>query len=393
VTLAATRPDQIWPAPEKITAQYRTTPEQPGHTVVRLISMRAVKAVTAAAVVCVAALSACTASQRSPASLPNISLPPNGGMPRYYVVVAGLEVVVRASSDGHVTGSVAIPVEAGDAMAPVAGEPFGSADDRHFVIVVSRGGDVPGVSDETLFLLTVSPDGRPGKLLQLNFDSRGVPVIGAALSPNGRMLALSLVNEFPPGQLYGGVEVINVTSGATRTWTGQGAPGYWPGIPAWAGDDTVVVPWWHDTGHGMDPAEVTGVRQLDAAAPGGSLASAPLATFPAPVLGLQSAVIAPGGGEVVVSSCSAGHDTATTRVVELSAMNGRLIQVLRTQTARFGNDADAVGAVFSQCQVLSVAGRGDHVLVQAFAFGRIDNGVFISLPGTTSRFLQVSAAW
>jgi hypothetical protein len=43
--------------------------------------------------------------------------------------------------------------------------------------------------------------------------------------------------------------------------------------------------------------------------------------------------------------------------------------------------------------VLAVAGDGDHVLVQAFAFGRIDNGVFTSLPGTTPRVLPVSAAW
>jgi len=43
--------------------------------------------------------------------------------------------------------------------------------------------------------------------------------------------------------------------------------------------------------------------------------------------------------------------------------------------------------------VLSVAADGDHVLVQAFAFGRIDNGVFTSLPGMTPRVLPVAAAW
>ena len=245
--------------------------------------MRAVRVVAAAAAVCVAALSACTASQQSPASVPaGVSLPLPGGMPRYYVVVARREIVVRASGDGHVTGSVAIPVPAGNARSSVGGEPFASTDDRHFVIVVSRGGDLPGVADVTLFLLTVSPGGRPGKLRQLTFDSRGVPVIGAALSPDGKTLALSLVQEFPPGPLYGSVEVINVTSGTTRTWTGRGAPGYWPGVPSWAGDGTVVVPWWHDTGHGMISAAITGVRQLDLAAPGGSLAAAGLITFPAP---------------------------------------------------------------------------------------------------------------
>jgi hypothetical protein len=355
--------------------------------------MRAVRVVAAAAVVCVAALSACTASQHSPASVPaGVSLPLPGGMPRYYVVVAGLEITVHASADGHVTGSAAIPGPAGNARSSVGGEPFASADGRHFVIVVSRGGDLPGVADVTLFLLTVSQDGRPGKLSRLNFDSRGVPVIGAALSPDGGMLALSLVQEFPPGPLYGSVEVINVASGATRTWTGRGVPGYWPGVPSWAGDGTVVVPWWHDTGHGMIPAEITGVRYLDLAAPGGSLAAVRLVAFPAPVAGLASALIGP-GGDVIASSCRAGHHTATVRVAELSATDGRPVRVLRTQTARFGNDADAQDAIFSTCQVLSVADDGNHVLVQAFAFGRIDNGVFTSLPGTTPRVLPVSAAW
>ena len=127
--------------------------------------MRVVGVVAAAAVVGVAALSACTASQGSPASVPagvpaGVSLPLPGGMPGYYVVVAGLEITVRASDDGHVTGSVAIPGPAGNARSMVGGEPFASADGRHFVIVVSRGGDLPGVSDDALFRLTVSP-GRP----------------------------------------------------------------------------------------------------------------------------------------------------------------------------------------------------------------------------------------
>jgi len=314
-------------------------------------------------------------------------------MPGYYVVVTGREVVVRASGDGHVTGSVAIPVPAGTPRSPVGGEPFASADDRHFVIVVSRGGDLPGVADVTVFQLTISPDGRPGGLRRLGFDSRGVPVTGAALSPDSRMLALSSAHEFPPGALYGSVEVISVASGATRTWTGRSAPGYWPGVPSWAGDDTVVVPWWHSASQSMIPAEITGVRELDLAAPGGSLAAARLAAFAAPVPGLRSAMIAPGGGDVITSSCRAGHHTATARVAELSAADGRLVRVLRTQTARFPSDAGARDAIASACQVLAVAGGSSHLLVQAFSFGRIDNGVFTSLPGTSPGVLPVSATW
>jgi hypothetical protein len=357
--------------------------------------MRAVKVVGAAALVCVAALSGCTGAQRPAVSAPEgTALPRPGGMPRFYLVVAGLEVVVRASGDGHVTGTVAIPGPTAMGRGEVGGEPFSSADGRHFVIVVSRGGDLPGVADVSLFRLTVSADGRPGKLAQLTYNStQGVPVTGAALSPDGRWLALSLVNEFPAGPLYGSVEVINVASSAVRTWTGQSTPGYWPGIPAWAGNSTIAVPWWHSTTQSMIPAEIAGVRQLDATAPGGSLAAAPLAAFPVPVPGLESAMITPGGGQVIASSCRAEHHTATARVVELSGANGQLIRVLRTETARFHNDADASDAVFSTCQVLSVAGGGDQVLVQAFGFGRIDKGVFTSLPGTTPGVLPVSAAW
>lgn len=358
--------------------------------------MRAVRVVVAAAALaCAAALSGCTAGQSSGVSVsPGTVVPRPGGMPRFYLVVAGLEVTVRASGDGHVTGTVTIPGPAALGRGNISGEPFGGAGGRHFVIVVSRGGDLPGVADVSLFRLTVSAGGRPGTLSQLSFPStRGVPVTGAALSPNGRWLALSLVREFPFGPLSGSVEVINVASGAVRTWTGQSAPGYWPGVPAWASDSTIAVPWWRETSGGTIPAEVTGVRHIDAAANGGSLAAAPLTAFPVPVPSLESAVIASGGGPLIASSCRAGHHSATARVVELSAASGQLIRVLRTQTARFHNDADAEDAVFSTCQVLSVADDGDQVLVQAFGFGRIGNGVFTSLPGTAPDVLPVSAAW
>jgi hypothetical protein len=358
----------------------------------RLITMRIVRAVATAAVV---ALSACATSQPPPGSVPPSSAPSPPGAPAYYVVVAGLDVVVRASGNGRVTGSVALPEQAGSPRAYAGGEIFGGLDDRHFVIVFSRGGDLPGVEAATLFLLTVSPAGRPGRLDRLAFDNRGVPVTGVALSPDGTTVVLSLTNDFPGPAPYGSVVLINARTGATQAWTGQGAPGYWPGVPSWAGDGTVEVPWWHSESAGTEPADLIGVRQLNLASPGGSLLAAPLVTYPAPVQGLQSAMIAPGGGYVVASSCRAGpgRHTGTARIMELSPATGRVVDVLRTQTTRFGNNADVQDAISSTCRVLSAVDGGGLVLAQAFAFGRIDNGVFASLPGTSPHVLPVSAAW
>jgi hypothetical protein len=372
------------------------TPAEPRRPRVRLIGMRATRAVTAAAVACVAAVSACTTttttSQPAPAIAPTgAALSAAGAMPSYYVVVTGLDAVVRAAADGRVTGSIRIPGASGLGRTYVTAEAFGGADDRHFVIVASRYGDLPGVAGVTLFLLTVSPAGRPGRLRELDFDNMGMPVIGAALSPDGTTLALSLAQEFLP-PVYGEVELLNVQTGTTRTWTARAAPGYWPGVPAWAGDGQVLVPWWHGTSQGMNPAAITGVRELDIAAPGRSLLGAPLVTFAVPVTGLESAVIAPGGLDLITSSCRTAHHTATARITELSVPAGQLVQVLTTQTTRFGNDADAQAAAFSQCQVLSVA-SGSYVLVQAFALGRIDNGAYTALPGTSPDVLPVSAAW
>jgi len=315
-------------------------------------------------------------------------------MPAYYVIVAGLRVVVRASADGHVTGSVALPGPSGTPRVLVSAQPFGSPDDRHFVIVVSRGGGLPGVADDTVFRLAVSPGGRPGRPDRLGYDSRGMPVTGAALSPDGRMLALSLRHGFPPGPPGGTVEILDLATGTTGTLAGQAAPGYWPGPPTWAGRDTVVVPWWHSTSANTIPATLTGLRELPVATPGAKPPAARLVTFPEAVPGLESAIVAPGGGSLVVSSCRAGPrpDSATARILELSAADGRPIRVLRTQAARFRDGADVQDAISSQCRVLSVA-DGDRALVQAFAFGRDGAGRFTPLPGASPGVRPVSAAW
>lgn len=344
-----------------------------------------------AAVIASAALAGCTSTiaVRHSAVIRGVS------MPRYYVTMAGATAVVRNPASGRVTGSVRLPVTISRGE-DVTSLTVSAAGDRHFVIEVSNGGDLPGVSEDTFYTLSVSAGGRPGTPAELHVSSGGVPVTGVALSPDGTMLALSLMHEPPllAKLFYGDVEVIDLRTGASRKWSGAGAPDYWPGVPFWAGDRTLDVPWWHGNSRSGSPADVTGIRQLDASAAGGSLLTARLIAFPAADRGLQSAVITSGGAQIDATSCSAGrNDTATARVVELSAADGRLVRVLRSQTATFRNAADAKDAAAGPCSVLSADATGRYILVQAFAFGRIADGSFSALPSPAPGQLYVSAAW
>jgi hypothetical protein len=140
---------------------------------------------------------------------------------------------------------------------------------------------------------------------------------------------------------------------------------------------------------------MAGVRELDTGMPGTSLLKSRLITFQAAVRYLQSAVINPGGRDITASSCrqvttSGGlHRSVVAQIVDLSASDGRLLRVLRTQTAPFPNQSGESYALTTECAVLSVDATGQNVLVNDFNFGRIDDGVFTALPGSP----DVVAAW
>lgn len=130
-----------------------------------------------------------------------------------------------------------------------------------------------------------------------------MPLAGMALSPDANMLAVSLEHEgiIAGLQTYGVVEVIDLATGKTRTWTGRSTSGYWAGVPSWGNGD-------------------------------------------------------------------------------------------RTLTARYTN-LDEQDYLDGGCAVLSVDPSGNHVLVQDFQFGRIDNGVFTALPGASTDATFVAAGW
>ena len=367
---------------------------------------RLLPVIAAAAATVVAIVAAVLAS--GPSGQRGFAAPRPGpaAMPRYYVTVArtsaGLEAVVRDSAGGSVTGSVPLPGTFAGAGQSVTVSPDG----RTFAIAADLIGasTLPGTVAMLYFWLPVSGDGHPGTPAELpSGTGNGEPLRGMALSPDGTMLALSLerfgltTNTAP----YGDVEVINLATGKIRTWTGHSQPGYYPGAPTWGNDgQTLTFPWWHITSQTTGAAVITGVRELDTVAPGGNLLASRLTGFPTATQDLQSAVITSGGRDIIASSCrgiaNSGryHDTAVARIVELSAADGQIVGVLRTQTTRFANATDEQDAIDESCAVLSADATGQHVLVQAFSFGRIDNGVFTALPGAPpSSVLFAAAAW
>jgi hypothetical protein len=363
----------------------------------RLLLPAAAAAVVAIAVA-IGLLAGVSASHRpAPASAPAPA-----AMPRYYVTLAkastGLEAVVRDSARGRVTGTALLP----QTVAAVGQSVAASADDRTFVIsvILTDTSSLPGTVPTLYFRLPVSADGRPGRPVLLPPGvGNAEGLMGMALSPDGTMLALSLehfgvtTNVVP----YGEIQVVNLATGKIRTWTSRNVPGYLPGMPRWETHGALTFTWWHTTSLSTGARALLGVLGLDTSAPGASLLNSTMFLFPA-TTDYQSAQVMPGDRVIVASSCAdiiasrGNQGLARAQIVELSATSGRLIRVLRTQVASFSNTTEE-HALSASCAVLSVDPSGDHLLVQAFSLGRIDNGVFTALPGASSGTLGAAAAW
>jgi hypothetical protein len=352
-------------------------------------------------VVTVAALLAVLPAGPAPGHRPGRALPPVA-MPRYYVTIGQYvfhpEAVVRQSASGKVTGQVAIPSSARPAVSVVTA----AADDRSFIIGAYQNGPA-GSLDLRFFRLRITAGGRPGPLTELPGAVPFVPALpsvqGIALSPDGTRLAVSLQYQAPSMEplRYGGIEVIDLATGTARTWISRQYT-YWPGPPSWVdGDRMIAFGWWHDLSlAGQLPPALTGIRQLEVAAPGGNLLDSRLIRGVAG-RSVYSALVAPDGRDVVASTCRdvAGpgdrSGTVTGQIVELSVPDGRLIRVLRTQTARY-HVAGGENLLDATCRVLSLDPTGTQVLAACFRLGRIEGGVFTALPGAPVPE-WVAAAW
>ena len=360
-------------------------------------------AMTAAAVIAVAVAAGLAAGPRlAPASAPDTA-----AIPRYYLTFTfvpdrqfhGLpvtEAVIRDTATGKITGTVKILSYGFPAPVTATAAP----DDRSFIIgtfeLSPKGTGAQRYEEYRFFQLPISADGKPGHLTEL--PAYPVPmsafVTGIALSPDGTLLAMS--STYGVGRQNGHaaaevaeVEVINLVTGAVRTWTAGMQQGHYyePGQPSWAdGNRMIAFTWQRAQSMTNDAMTMEGVRLLDTEAPGDNLADARMIMPKKAISGtIQSVLITPDGRDVLVATShevppGGGRGTIFVQISEVPTAGSGPVRVLRTETA--SATATTQGMLSDSGQVLSLAPGGRYALVQCIQFGwlDLDLGRFTPLP-------------
>ena len=352
-----------------------------------------------------------TAAHKPAAHKPAVSGSAPASLPRFYVTTSsgpggrGIQAVVRASASGQVTGTVpvpsALPVEWAD-----SGGTFvtAAADDRSFIIGV-QGGQAPTKNglDLRLFRFAISAAGKPRHLTELApAPMRNEITEGIALSPDGKLLAVSLMRDSPAGAV-GAIQVLDLATGATRTWTAPAHSVYIPGPPSWAdGSRLIAFTWLRSTQSGLMSAP-RGIRLLDTAAPGDNLVAGTVIVPSGMVAAgsIVSALITPDGRHVIVVTWrdltpQASTHTVIVQFAELQAATGRLVRLLYTRTERY--DEGPLTTLQDSLGVLSLGSQGRYALVQGIQFGWLDvggpdPGRFMPLPAVPAGQYVNFAAW
>jgi hypothetical protein len=279
-----------------------------------------------------------------------------------------------------------------------------AADDRSFIIGVQGGQEPTKLGlDLRLFRFAISAAGKPGHLTELALaPMRNETTQGIALSPDGKLLAVSLQDDSSPDAV-GAIQVLDLATGASRTWTAPANSSYIPGPPSWAdGSRVIAFTWLRSTQSGLMAAP-RGIRLLDTAAPGDNLMAGTV-IVPKGVLAagsIVSALITPDGRDVIVVTWrdltpQTSTHTVVVQFAELQAATGQLVRLLRTQTEGY-NEANVI-AVEDSLGVLSLSPQGRYALVQGTQFGWLDvggsdPGRFTPLPAVPVGQYVNFAAW
>jgi hypothetical protein len=231
---------------------------------------------------------------------------PLAQLPPYYVALRLLpgpaayayrdEAVVRSTVSGRDVAVVAAP-KGYQGFLEVSGSDTGLT----FVLSAATPGEGLMGRASKLYLLRVRPSAPAGDRAVLSALPaptlpRGSLVSGFALSPDGRMLAVSALQ--PRGLKDNGpnwaLEVSNLATGTHRRWA---TLGNWD-LVSWSSDDRTLE---------LQSPQVTQLMLLDTAAPGTTIAADARAVIPQTRPGTQ---LITGSLEAIVSSFGSGTMTA-----------------------------------------------------------------------------------
>jgi hypothetical protein len=299
------------------------------------------------------------------------------GMPSFYVIAdhGQPDVEVRNATTGNLLGTVPLPAAAEPKLTLAAA----SADDRTFALAVFS------LSAGTRFYeLKVSAAGQPSGLAALPVPPvpAGQAVHGIALTPDGTRLAMVIQKTGMQGTMpvvkRETIEVVNLATGAARTWSHPG-------------DALLADLTWDAAGRRLsyfyvgDSARTSGLWQLDTAGPGAALLSGPrlLPEIVGPDQ-VVDALLTPDGQHIIAavtynSDVPVTADSIVGGIVQMSARTGKPLQTLLPQRA---TPSALSPESITSCQLTSVDPTGDHLLVSCSPdkFGRLDRARFTSLP-------------
>jgi hypothetical protein len=313
---------------------------------------------------------------------------PTGPMPRYYVTAfqtftggsngePATFAVVHDSATGAKLATVRVPTLS--AQGGTGGLRISAAgDDRTFLVTQQPGSTVIG-----FYLLHVAADGRSAKLSKLSVNlPRPISVVDQALSPDGRRLAMDVQDCNAKSCQYDGIRVLTLATGAVSSWITK-ANGF-PLNVSWVGNGQLAFEW-QSGARTAPPGQQTGYRLLSLGGTGRDLLAARAIGSPAPepTHYVPAALVTADGSIVITSTVqNIPGGTVVAKIIELSARTGQLLRVLHTVTVPDASaGSNGAGLLDQECNVLSLAPSGVHVLVACFNFGRVDGSRFTPLPG------------
>jgi hypothetical protein len=310
------------------------------------------------------------------------------GMPSFYLVAnhGQPDVQIRNATTGNLLSTVSLPAATDPKLTLAAA----SADDRTFAVAAFS------LSGGTRFYeLKVTANGHASGLTSLAVPPvpPGENVHNIALTPDGTRLAFVIQKTGMQGEMpvvkREMIEVVNLATGAVRTWSH-------------AGDALLTDLTWDASGQRLayfyvgDSARVDGLWRLDTAAPGAALLSGQ--RLLPEIVGsdqVQDALLTPDGQHILasvtyVSDASVTANSIVGGIVQLSAQTGQPLQTLLAQRATPSGPSDTT---VTACQLQSADPTGDHLLVNcAGNFGRLDHARFTTLTAA-GQLSPTASAW